>query len=696
MSYEEVPNSIAFSPKLLIQHTGEEISLAEEPLTIGQEDDNAVVLDDPNVSAHHASITWQAESNEYVIEDLASAEGTFVNERRVEEPQPLSHGDVIRVGSTITELKLEPEPEPPYTEAAMAAAAFAEPDAGEPADDAWRKYLLPTVAVAALVVITCACLVVFSSILMGGGDGAPDVTIVSPANGAEIVAGNDVILQAEARAAKDIVLLELAVDRVQVAAATSGDPDGVSSLSVIQQWTFYGLGEYTVSAVARTKSGKSSKVETVKVTVVPRGDEVRPTATPTSGPVEPTDTPETSATATDTPEASATATDTPEPEATLLPPPHIEYFQASPSSVTAGECTTLQWGKVSFATEAGIDPDVGKVGTPGSETVCPAETTTYVLTATGEGGTTTGSTTVTVIGGLPDLTIDAIEFDPNPAVQGGDTEVQIAIRNAGVGSAGAFDWEWEAGSEGSFDGRVYGLHAGETKVVSVLWRPEAAYPNLNTVALVDVNNEVPESDKDNNELSAVIQVVEAPAQPETVTLRSDGALDGLVINDGSSSTSQDIVAGNGDLDETTGEQVARGFMSFNLSDIPSSAVVESVELRFHQKKVQGDPYGKLGSLLLEHVNYGGTLDASAFDTPALDSAMLEKETGAGAWYVMTDDTIARWVEKALSGGESRFQLRLQFAQETDGDGDEDWIAVTPGGGILGSSNSPQLTITFLP
>jgi hypothetical protein len=76
--------------------------------------------------------------------------------------------------------------------------------------------------------------------------------------------------------------------------------------------------------------------------------------------------------------------------------------------------------------------------------------------------------------------------------------------------------------------------------------------------------------------------------------------------------------------------------------------------------------------------------------------MLGRETEAGAWYVIADDTVAQWVGKALSGGESRFQLRLQFAQETDGDGDEDWIAVTPGGGILGSSNSPQLTITYLP
>ena len=59
MSYEETPDSESYSPKLLIQHTGEEVPLTEEPLTIGQEDGNAVVLDDPSVSAQHATIAWQ-------------------------------------------------------------------------------------------------------------------------------------------------------------------------------------------------------------------------------------------------------------------------------------------------------------------------------------------------------------------------------------------------------------------------------------------------------------------------------------------------------------------------------------------------------------------------------------------------------------------------------------------------------------
>jgi hypothetical protein len=94
--------------------------------------------------------------------------------------------------------------------------------------------------------------------------------------------------------------------------------------------------------------------------------------------------------------------------------------------------------------------------------VCPIETTTYVLTATGPGGRTSASTTITVVGGLPDLTVDSITFDPETPVSGQSTQIQIAIRNKGEGAADAFNWEWQAGSDATFDGRVLGMNAGDT------------------------------------------------------------------------------------------------------------------------------------------------------------------------------------------------------------------------------------------
>jgi hypothetical protein len=351
---------------------------------------------------------------------------------------------------------------------------------------------------------------------------------------------------------------------------------------------------------------------------------------------------------------------------------------------------------VANATEAGIEPDIGGVATPGSEKVCPLETTTYFLTATGPGGTTQAATTVTVLGALPDLTVDSIVFDPNPAVVGQETKVQITIQNIGEGAAGAFDWAWEAGPQFVFDGRIFGLNAGESTVATVNWTPDEPNDGLSTEAQVDTANEVDETDEGNNSHTAIIQVIELPSQPETVTLRSEGALDGYWLNDGSGSNSEDILVGNGDEVDPVGELVARGFMSFDVSGIPAGSAIDSVELRFYQKEIQGDPYGKLGNLLLEHVDYGSSLGDSAYSAPAIASALLDIESDPGAWYIMSDPTILSWVQSNLEAGRSRFQLRLQFRQETDGDRLEDWVAIGPGGGVLGSRSAPQLTITYTP
>jgi hypothetical protein len=659
MSYSEISG-----PQLVIQHTGQAFPLTQEPVTIGREADNTIILADPEVSGHHATISWQADTNIFSIQDLGSTNGTHVNERLVDGPQPLRHGDVIRVGNTIMDLKLEP-----ITDEVPPMVPGEEPGARS------RNFVLPgIIVVVVLACITVACVALMAVVLLGRGGGVPTVTIQSPAQGAEIVAGNGVILQAAASGASDITLLELKVDGGLVGTATSSDPNGTPSLTIVKPWTFHTLGEHVVSAVAYTASGKTSGTESVEVSVVPAGGEGGATATPTPDS-----------------ELIATPTPTPRPGA-----PEIEYFRANPSSLTVGECTTLEWGTVSNATEAKIEPDVGGVGTPGSTTVCPTETTTYILTATGPGGTTTASTTVSVGGPLADLTVDSISFDPNPAVQGEDTEVSIAIRNAGAGDAGAFSWEWQAGSEALFDDRLEGLNAGGTTVVTVIWKPADAYASLATEARVDTRDEVPETDKGNNRLVAVVQVMEASGGSGIVTLPSEAPLDGYRANNGSGSSRQDILVGNGEIADPGGELVWRGFMSFDLSSIPSGASVEGAELRFYQVKVGGDPYGKLGSLILDHVDYGSQLDASAYNTPALDSAMLGQQTIPGSWYILADQSITSWLEKDLAAGRPHFQVRLRFATETDGDGDEDYAGIESANNFFGTGNIPQLIVTYGP
>jgi hypothetical protein len=86
----------------------------------------------------------------------------------------------------------------------------------------------------------------------------------------------------------------------------------------------------------------------------------------------------------------------PPPPPVCSGPPVIASFTANPSTITAGQSTTLTWGAVTNATSAIIDPDIGGVPTPSSTVVSPSTTRTYTLTATGCGGTVKKQVTIVV------------------------------------------------------------------------------------------------------------------------------------------------------------------------------------------------------------------------------------------------------------------------------------------------------------
>jgi hypothetical protein len=64
---------------------------------IGRDKDNILILHDPDVSSHHAEILVTADH--FVLRDLASTNGTFLNGERIHEAL-LYLGDEIRLGST--------------------------------------------------------------------------------------------------------------------------------------------------------------------------------------------------------------------------------------------------------------------------------------------------------------------------------------------------------------------------------------------------------------------------------------------------------------------------------------------------------------------------------------------------------------------------------------------------------------------
>lgn len=91
------------APAALVLATGERITLSDQPVSIGRLTSCSITVADPNASRRHAEV--RAQGRGFVVVDLGSTNGTFVNGLAVEGDRPLHHGDVIGVGST--ELRFE-------------------------------------------------------------------------------------------------------------------------------------------------------------------------------------------------------------------------------------------------------------------------------------------------------------------------------------------------------------------------------------------------------------------------------------------------------------------------------------------------------------------------------------------------------------------------------------------------------------
>ena len=126
---------------------GKLFPLDKPELLIGRELVNDIVVSDADVSRKHARLLQQGDV--WLVEDLASTNGTYVNGNRLSAPQHLQPGDQIKLGETI-ELLFEVLPAAAQV-TRLAAETALEPaaaEAWEPADESaaaevWEPALEP-------------------------------------------------------------------------------------------------------------------------------------------------------------------------------------------------------------------------------------------------------------------------------------------------------------------------------------------------------------------------------------------------------------------------------------------------------------------------------------------------------------------------------------------------------------------------
>jgi hypothetical protein len=95
------------SPRVLVVTAGglkgTSIDLAQQQITLGRANDATLVLNDDYASSRHARIFPQ--DGQWIVEDLGSTNGTYLDRQKVTRPMPVPLGVPIRIGKTVLELR---------------------------------------------------------------------------------------------------------------------------------------------------------------------------------------------------------------------------------------------------------------------------------------------------------------------------------------------------------------------------------------------------------------------------------------------------------------------------------------------------------------------------------------------------------------------------------------------------------------
>jgi hypothetical protein len=82
---------------------GTTIGLTDQQITIGRANDATLVLNDDYASSRHARLFPQ--DGQWIVEDLGSTNGTYLDRQKVTQPTPVPPGVPIRIGKTVLELR---------------------------------------------------------------------------------------------------------------------------------------------------------------------------------------------------------------------------------------------------------------------------------------------------------------------------------------------------------------------------------------------------------------------------------------------------------------------------------------------------------------------------------------------------------------------------------------------------------------
>jgi hypothetical protein len=139
----------------------------------------------------------------------------------------------------------------------------------------------------------------------------------------------------------------------------------------------------------------------------------------------------------------------------------------------------------------------------------------------------------------------------------------------------------------------------------------------------------------------------------------------------------------GDVRVSGESEQYRGFISFELGELPEAVTELRAALNLEITGMSGNPFGNLGGLVLEHLSFEA-IGTDAFGAGALEELGLIASDGGAGTLISADVSSALFDDE---GAASLNQYRLRFEDETDGDNNSD--------AILSAWDTQRLDVTYL-
>jgi LysM repeat protein len=251
-------------PCLVMQggpHPKQVFPLSKSLLTIGRAEDNDIVINDAEVSRYHARLTWQGDK--WVIEDLGSRNGTFINAQQITTPTILASGAQLRFGPDV-----------------VLGMQMGTPKASRSANKYRKsrpKWLLPVgLAGAVLAVLVVGVLAFLGYSYFTGNwplgvsqdvDTGPIVVIQDPASGFQVANGEAFTVFVSSSDENGVVRIDLWVDDLLAISQTSPDENGITVFTLVSPMLAARTGTYAIIARAYDSLGAMGESAVHHVTV---------------------------------------------------------------------------------------------------------------------------------------------------------------------------------------------------------------------------------------------------------------------------------------------------------------------------------------------------------------------------------------------------------------------------------------------